>query len=612
MTDIIHITYVGDGGTGKHLKELMQLHPSHQHTIAQWNNVLEKTASMHPCLLHIHTIWCNGGSVWCGNGEDEQYYNIMKTFSDRNVPIFVTVHDYQWVYPYDPNIMQERMTVLPSPLHVDVATNIFNHASLVLFPTERLRQNIMLHLKDVEKGSTVVVPHCDIPVRMQQIRINDIDPQDKTINVAYIGYCVPHKGSHIFAHMASNLIGIGDNRFRYHMYGGRFGFQHPNITMHDEYIDDQLIEQLHRDKIHVICLLTTAEETYCYTLSRAINSGIPIVYLNRGAFVNRMFPSAQPRFFCADKPEDVLMLTAKAGLFVIQNQKRCDYITMPEQAVANEWYANNYPVLAPSPKLPIKIFNVWHHRLFKDLLSDVPADERSAVVLYGVNQKYPKEYDDSLTAFPMVYEYHLPFYDPIWQDRNYCQTSCFMHVFHNKYLYDGADYIGFMQYDMKVAPDALQTIRDELSVSQSRGQDVVFYENTVPLRVALSEVPCLATHALQHYNVFFGTAYTIEGIINDARCQLLPVVHTYVMRVTTFQRMMEWMTVYLKEVEAMAPNYPFSYISQAEYAERVHGLFLALETLRHDIQFRCLKGLIDHIWPHYHNQVEFDRYKKLA
>lgn len=336
MRDIVHVTLVDSGGTLKHVNELRDLFPQYNHVTTTWDGALNRTYN-NPCLLHVHTLWGNNTAV-------ELYDQVMGHFVAQNIPIYITIHDYQWLWPNDPTPLQENMSTHPQPEQCALAERIFNQSSLVIFPTERLRDNYTAHLHNIT-CKTEIVPHCDIPMRIEQTFISNILTvgSRKVINLAYIGYCLPHKGSEVFAHLSRAIRGIGDYEVRFHMYGHRLGSNIPNIIYHDTYVDSQLIQQLHRDNIHVVFMLTLAEETYCYSLSRIINSGLPLVYINRGAFMNRISPSMHPRFFCVNTINDLFLACQSAINLVINNQGVQDFTYMSETPEVNDWYKKNYP-----------------------------------------------------------------------------------------------------------------------------------------------------------------------------------------------------------------------------------------------------------------------------
>lgn len=253
----------------------------------------------------------------------------------------------------------------------------------------------------------------------------------------------------------------------------------------------------------------------------------------------------------------------------------------------------------------IRIFNVWHHRFFPELVAEVPENHKKDVVLYGVNEAVEKEYDaTALRGFPIVFEYELPSHEPEWQRKNYCQTSCLYHVFRDQSLYAGYDYIGFMQYDMKIAGHTFSWLED--ANARHPEEEIIYWVQAIHLfEAVIHHEPCLISHALSHYNRFFGTSFHADDLLHDKRCHCMPVVHSFVIPVPMFEKMMAWMSEYMRVLEANRP-YPFR-CSQADYMERVHGLFLCLECKRSNVRMCQVDG-ITHEWPFYHKQVKFENY----
>lgn len=256
------------------------------------------------------------------------------------------------------------------------------------------------------------------------------------------------------------------------------------------------------------------------------------------------------------------------------------------------------------------IYNVWHHRLFDELLNDLSKEDKQAIICFGVNEAYPKEYNPE-SDFNILYEYNLPFYEDTWQKQGYCQTSCMYHVYNNRETLNyslSSSYIGFMQYDMKVDKDAFAYWKERIAASPNTR--IIFHEITVRTFFAFKKEPSLETHALSHYNNFFSTNLSVSDLVSHPKCKNIPVVHTFIIPVDMFERMMEWMTEYMRAVEkevAQTRKYPFK-LSQAEYFELVHGMFLIIECMNDDTIMEPIEKL-RHVWPLYHNKTEFQNYK---
>jgi hypothetical protein len=256
----------------------------------------------------------------------------------------------------------------------------------------------------------------------------------------------------------------------------------------------------------------------------------------------------------------------------------------------------------------VRVYNIWHNKLFSQLYEELPKEEFPNLVMFGVNEKYEKLYDSSL-PYNIEYEYNLPYYNPKLQQHGYCQTTCMYHIFKTG-SYKDLDYIGFIQYDMKVGSNFFQEIRD----LGSKGQEVIFHEQTEHIYQSAHWAQGLMHpypgSALEHYNKHFGTNITLQEIARNEHCHKVPLVHTFVIPVRMFEKMMSWICEYVDYLESIHPTYP-SNVSQSELLERCHGMFLALERMLNP-GILMYPMNVKHIWPLYHDMTDYKNYKTIV
>lgn len=265
--------------------------------------------------------------------------------------------------------------------------------------------------------------------------------------------------------------------------------------------------------------------------------------------------------------------------------------------------------------MSVQVYTIWHRKLYDELYAHIDPQELKNIVMFGVNEDYEKTYTEN--RYNVMFEYDLPIYNPLLQKHGYCQTTCMWHLYKNPYeTYKGdtpLDYIGFIQYDMTPDSNMLQHIRNKIADAESKGQEVIFHEQTEHILQSIRWASGLVTpyegSALQHYNAYFGTSYTINDFLHNPRLQVSPILHTFVIPVKMFEKMMGWLDSYLNMLESMYPTY-MSNRSQSELLERCHGMFLALECVRDNVVFEPMK--IKHIWPLYHDKTEFKNYKTIC
>jgi len=227
--------------------------------------------------------------------------------------------------------------------------------------------------------------------------------------------------------------------------------------------------------------------------------------------------------------------------------------------------------------MSIRIFNIWHNKIFDDLVH-IPPSQYSKLIWFGVNEKYPKEYNQQ-RGYNIVMEKDLSHYRPDLQEKGYCQTSCMYHCFKNR-LCDDVEFVGFLQYDLFIPSDFFDRLNNKLD--QYRGQNKIPILSLLNFTLEQTLVWCTGMcddhplAALPHYNAFFGTSYTKEDIMQANA--LLPYLHTFVIPKSMFDRMMAWICKYIQDIEDSG-TWPSSF-STCEFMERCHGLFLALEQMR--------------------------------
>ena len=260
----------------------------------------------------------------------------------------------------------------------------------------------------------------------------------------------------------------------------------------------------------------------------------------------------------------------------------------------------------------LKIFNIWHNKLFDNCYKDLDEYSLSKITMYDVNPVYEKVYTKE-KKYNILKEYQLDNYNNLYQDTNYCQTSCLYHVFKNK-LYHNTNYIGFIQYDMELASEFIYDIEEK--INQSKGnhdnddkKDIYFYSLAVANKVEVNYV-CKPydNSILEKYNNYFNTAHTYESIKAHNKSDMFICLHTFVIPTKTFIKMMTW---YCSITDWLHKNYINGIYTESisEITEEIFGLFLLLQMIENDnIQLETLR--LHHQWPNLHNETNFNHYKE--
>jgi hypothetical protein len=85
--------------------------------------------------------------------------------------------------------------------------------------------------------------------------------------------------------------------------------------------------------------LSLFEESYCYALTNSINSGIPIIYLDRGAFGERL--GKKDKYFGCDinNIEETLISAIE---YIIKQNGSDFYYEINNNIQPARWYLENY------------------------------------------------------------------------------------------------------------------------------------------------------------------------------------------------------------------------------------------------------------------------------
>ena len=251
----------------------------------------------------------------------------------------------------------------------------------------------------------------------------------------------------------------------------------------------------------------------------------------------------------------------------------------------------------------IKVFNIWHNKLFDKCYDKLDDYSLQKITMYDVNQKYSKDYNKERN-YNIVREYELNHYNNLYQDTNYCQTSCLYHVFKNK-LYTNTNYIGFIQYDMELASDFIYDMEKKIN---SYENDTYFYSLTVANKVEVNYICKPYNNSiLEKYNSYFNTSHKYDSIKSHHKASKFICLHTFVIPTKSFIKMMTW---YCTITDWLHKNYINGLYSESmsEVTEEIFGLFLLLQMIENDtIQLEELK--LNHEWPNLHNQTEWTDYK---
>lgn len=230
--------------------------------------------------------------------------DVRKLLHRLGVPFDVTVHDYFALCP-QVNLLPWReahFCGLPGPAVCNACIAdtpshgardilgwrsqfawLFRDADRVFCPSEDTRARLAQYGL-AERA--VVVPHEPVPPGAWTL--NPPRLRGNKLRIAVLGVLAPQKGAHTVMAVAE----AADSSLEFHLIGhpeeGLPDIATDRLTVTGKYEEAELPALLGRVKPHVVWFPAQWPETYSYTLSAALDAGVPVVASRIGAFPERL------------------------------------------------------------------------------------------------------------------------------------------------------------------------------------------------------------------------------------------------------------------------------------------------------------------------------------
>ena len=209
--------------------------------------------------------------------------NIIEIVTRTNIKLVIPIHDFYYFSPSTNDFTIEiHNSYLKSNVIPSEKLHLFNLAKHIIFPSNFVKNE---YLKYFNISNYIVSSHIDYEVH-PKIYIPPI--KNKTINIALINELTECKGIEYYKELLK-ITNYNTYNINYHIFTGNKVFaNYPNTHIHPRYKNEQIISLLYENNIHSILFLNKWGETYCYSLTHALRSSIPLLYSNIGAFTERI------------------------------------------------------------------------------------------------------------------------------------------------------------------------------------------------------------------------------------------------------------------------------------------------------------------------------------
>lgn len=268
----------------------------HFHKDRQTGELLEVLRLLNISRIHIQHLWRN-----------ERY--LRQIVQELAVPFDVTIHDYFLLSP-QPFLCDGEGFFVGDPFTNASETLLENSMSEV--PVTSLDEWRYLHEWVIEDASRVICPSYDVAKRFQPhypsreflvaahpepadlatvpIALNNL-AESEPLRVLILGALPTFKGSKIIEACAT-FATDSNAPIQFHLVGFFLDPSSPepnsHLTIHGEYNKRNIGRLLSHIRPHVAWFTSLCPETYSYTLSEALEHGLPVVVPNLGAMAERV------------------------------------------------------------------------------------------------------------------------------------------------------------------------------------------------------------------------------------------------------------------------------------------------------------------------------------
>jgi hypothetical protein len=288
---ILHISHNFGGGTQNYVMNMIKILTNYKHYILyvidndkiKINDDNKKISDLNSffniknikCVYIHHLLYSKNNSLYVCDKILSFIYNI-------SCNKYVIIHDYFLLFNNNPNPTIDFFnTNKPSNKDITFTNNLIDKVNKIIFQSKNTYNNYLKYINDDKFFIINNVP--DI-----QIYNKRIYPAIKNkFNIGILGHIhAIHKGRDL-AKKIFNLF-ENDDMYKFYIFGTFDNEKFNNLIVLGEYKNNEIYDLLKKYKIDFFLNISIFEETYSYTLSIELNTGLPIVYNNIGSYSDRL------------------------------------------------------------------------------------------------------------------------------------------------------------------------------------------------------------------------------------------------------------------------------------------------------------------------------------
>ena len=231
------------------------------------------------------------------------FFDIIDVAKENNVYSSITLHDFYCLCPsinmlykmekYCPNLKEKNCgecLVYKTGIRNNIIDNwhdkwkeFLSQFNKIIVPSQNTKKEINKTYKDIKID---VIEH-GIDLRKNNY-FSNIDDK-KEYNIAFVGVMSVHKGGKILEELIKKTKG---KNIKIHLFGAsefkELEKNQSNYTYHGRYKREDLPRLIAENNINLVCNFSIWAETYSYTLTEEIASGVPVLSFDIGAVGDRI------------------------------------------------------------------------------------------------------------------------------------------------------------------------------------------------------------------------------------------------------------------------------------------------------------------------------------
>lgn len=314
--NIYIISNINVGGANKYIKNIIDNYPNNNYIYIKSNEDLNKYVFMQNDIVFIQHICFSNINI-----------NNLINKEKNNCKVYLSIHDYHWLYgenTYNIDCYLDPYYKIINSNNYENIKKLFNQCIYIIHPSKYIYD---LYSKYYDNTNFIIQSHNDYYINTDSLYIPSIT--NNTINIGNLSGFDECKGKEYIL----NLI---DEYKTYKNYNINFvivGYNSPS------YNETEYYDYVKKYNIHGLTYLNKWGETWCYSLTKALNTGLPIIYNNIGAFKERI--TDKPQYFKAfdNEYDDIQKIYDSFN-------KMLDYI-IENNGKYNNFYSNSEIIYYP-------------------------------------------------------------------------------------------------------------------------------------------------------------------------------------------------------------------------------------------------------------------------